>query len=1774
MMACFGGINDTFSQPEDVLAGYQVSNAWAWEQMSPSTASATMELNDLVLDQRGTLWLATRIGLFLKSGDSFLRFAPERFGFGTNRVSHVLADSLNNVYIMTELGELGFVSGGRLVRLTNVQGELALSKIWPTRFELVEGSIWTSTQDGVVRLDQDRVVTINDHPGLRDARAIWARSPAWYYAVSNEGLFEVRDGQVRKLLNNRDALISGRVLVGVAAVDRSETLLLMTQGTPVLFEPARGEVAQVLSSIQGPGRSIHRTTDGSIVFSTYNSALYLWDGSPSIEEIMSAGRGNPTLRWTERWDEATWRGLVRLSSTLVSDVERSSRPEVIGSEGEVSRGPIVHVDGRGSIWLGAERGLLQMSARRPGMRWSAVGANIYPVVETSEEEIIFGRWDRRQWVQTTSGNFLSFSDRKSDPFGFPVSLEIDAQRRLWGAGGAVRVMDLDRRLPLTLASPTELDTDARAVLSLPDGSMWIAFESDVWRLSNFQQDGGILGADWTRVSLDSTRLETAGFNRFMVQLQDGNIVLGRFGSPLSIYVADRAQFEPLVPGALRNARDLWQDREGYAWVVGDTGGICRLSMGYAGRKPKGDTPDITTDLYCISDEHGVESDLTRHRIISPDGEHLFVNTNRGIYLYRRDDLMQATNDPGHRVVGILLSRYFEVPLEGNGGVQQAGLLTKRGQIVFPTTSGLITIDPDTILKTLALDVYQDVRALSHTALNGRVELPSTHDPLRVFVQSHAPVYQKDLIVQYRVRPTGTGWQTVPSSHVLELISLGPRESVLEIRSGLLGSWSDTYRLTLYRAPFWFESYVIWIIIILGVVFLGFLVSSTREREISRSLTLERTRRDRLARAYERSQELTPVALMETPQTLSADLQLLAAGNEDGESKSIINPAAMVMLQAQALEQAIQQGLVKRQWLQVNLKAFFETTFQLNPVVQTVDPTAEGMVDISAFRIGLRHLNDVLHRESTAITLAIHDETGPSQGSRSIMITWIDGPNDMPSDEGDTFDWVQADAQTQRALRLIAFAGARPLLNVVEDQVTLRLSITTSPVADAVSHRPALTYPMVRVQLDCSDPSMVARAREVLQHDAIFYVEASDTLVDGQTSLSFDLRIKIRDHAVRRVVGVERPSSGPLVISIQGPPEELDALLKSALLDYSADIIGAVMDRSRSELLARLGEELVDRNASTLISSFRTILDDVESLTTLLRSQLDAGDHRAAIPTADRLQSVLSEYVVPDMGQKKPRFGEWLRDFAAYIQRVCQVDLNLDVRSDIPVSRAWLNYVRPVLALIFLHPKTVNASGNFYVTVDQSRNSFRVEGRYNTLSTSSKRLDWVASLTALVELIQGHLEVDQSSDDVRLSLVVPIPTPPETRKVYGLVEDATTWALAEDLDVDLRSFAYLGQVQIDPRAPSPVLMLDGSKIDGWPAVSIGQLRKALPGFTFGVVVDLDAEMLPRIIRLVHEDTNLILTRGEHWDWSEKINELALSDVIWSDSVSRFLDQYNYDAKYSRPLSAREWDILQHCVDGLPPKQIAEKLGIAASTVNVIRSNIASKLLSSDVSSWAQYLGPPRQASARSSSNSGATYRIVVWDYRLDRVASLERVLSGWAPVISFEVRSPTTEEVIRAEIEALSEEVVCLVGLDLDACSRWLQGDHSRAAQIILMLPSAPAEQTYRDAIRLGYRGIIATPEEVSFIREIVQQTSEGDPYVSAAIEMAWRREVLARADAHDLSQLSRRESDIVHLLHFGKSVAEVADETGLALSTVYTLRARAFAKLEIHDISALKLPPK
>ncbi|NDC89532.1 MAG: hypothetical protein EB075_12155, partial [Bacteroidetes bacterium] len=273
-----------------------------------------------------------------------------------------------------------------------------------------------------------------------------------------------------------------------------------------------------------------------------------------------------------------------------------------------------------------------------------------------------------------------------------------------------------------------------------------------------------------------------------------------------------------------------------------------------------------------------------------------------------------------------------------------------------------------------------------TVLNGRIELPSTHDPLRVFVQSHAPVYQKDLIVQYRVRPTGTGWQTVPSSHVLELISLGPRESVLEIRSGLLGSWSDTYRLTLYRAPFWFESYVIWIIIILGVVFLGFLVSWTREREMSRSLTLERTRRDRLARAYERSQELTPVALMETPQTLSADLQLLAAGNKDGESKSIINPAAMVMLQAQALEQAIQQGLVKRQWLRVNLKAFFETTFQLNPVVQTVDPTAEGMVDISALRIGLRHLNDVLHRESTAITLGHHQEAVRSLSLGEIYLT--------------------------------------------------------------------------------------------------------------------------------------------------------------------------------------------------------------------------------------------------------------------------------------------------------------------------------------------------------------------------------------------------------------------------------------------------------------------------------------------------------------------------------------------------------------------------------------------------------------------------------------------------------------------------------------------------------------------------------------------------------------------------------------------------------------------
>ena len=1772
MMACFGGINDTFSQPEDIFAEYHVTNAWSWEQMIPSTASGAMEPNDLVLDQRGALWLATRRGLLLKSGDSFLRFAPERFGFGTNRVSHVLSDNLNNVYVITELGELGFVRGGRLVRLTNQQGVPALSAVWPPRFELVEGRIWTSTQDGVVRLDGDRIVTINSHPGLRDARAIWVRSPNWYYAVSNMGLFEVRDGQVGLLLNNRDARISGSVLVGLAAVDRSETLLLLTEGPLMLFDPVGGEVKQPLSSVQGPWRSTHRAMDGSIVLSAFNAAMYLWDGGPSIREIRSPGRGNPMLRRTELWDEATWRALTRLSASMRSTAAFSARRNVIGSEGEVSQGPMVHVDDRGSIWMVTDQELLQLSARRPGIRWTAPGANIYPVIETPEEEIVFGRWDTEQWVQTVSGKILSFSDSIDDRFGFPVSLEIDSLQRLWAAGARIRVMDLDRRRSLTLDLPSGLDTEARALLSLPDGSMWIAFASDVWRLSNIRQVGGILDADWTRVGLDSTSMESTGFNRFLVQLQDGQTILGRFGSPLSAYRGERAQFEPLIPGALRSARDLWQDREGYAWVVGDTGGICRLSIGHAESVSTSDRPDIATDLYCIGDDQGVESELTRHRILSPDGEHLFVNTNRGIYLYRRNDLIQATIDPGHMVGGILLSRYFEVPLEGNGGVQQAGLLTKRGQIVFPTTSGLITIDPETILKTLSLEVFQNARVLSHTSTNDRIELPATHDPLRVFVQTQTSTYQKDLIVQYRVQPTGTNWQTVPSSHILELISLGPRESVLEIRSGLLGSWSETYRLKLYRAPFWYESYVTWIVIILGVVLMGFLVSRTREREISRTLTLERTRRDRLARAYERSQALTPVALMETPHALSVDLPLLAVGNKDGAAESIINPAAMVMLQAQAFEQAIQQGFVKRQRLRVNLNAFFETTFQLNPVVQTIDPAAEGVFDISALRVGLRHFNDVCNRGSTAITLTIHDDGGTSQGRRSILISWIDGQDDIPPDGRNTWDWVQKDAQTQRALRLIAFSDARPLLRVVGDHMTLRLSITPAPRADAESSDSTLTYPMVRVQLDCPNPSLAARAREILQRDVVFFVEASDTVVDDQTSFSSDLRVKICDNREGRLVGIERPSSGPLVISVEGPPDELDALLKSALLDYSADIVGAVIDRNRSELLARMGEELVHRNESALISSFRTILDDVGSLTTVLRSQLEAGDHRTAMPTADRLQSVLSEYVVPSVGHTMPIFGDWLLDFASYIQRVAQVDLNLDIRSDIPVSRAWLNYVRPVFTLIFLHPKTVNASGNFRVSASPSGDSFRIEGRYSTMGASSKRLEWVASLTALVDLIQGQLAVDETKEDVALSLVVPIPAPPETRKVYGLVEDASTWALAEGVDVELRSEAYLRQLQIDPRAPNPILMLDGSKMDTWPGVSIGQRTRALPGFKFGAVVNLDADRLPGIIRLVHEGMNLILARGEHWDWAEKINELSLRDQIWSDSVSRFLDQYNYDAKYSRPLSAREWDILHRCVDGLPPKQIAEELGIAASTVNVIRTNISSKLMSSDVSFWAQYLGPTGRAPARSLSAAGVTYRIVVWDYRPDRLASLERLLSGWAPVTSFEVRTPTTAAVIRSEIEALSEEVVCLVGLDVDACTRWLQGDHTRAAQILFMLPSPPVEQTYRDVIRLGYRGIVATPEEVGFIREIVRQTSAGDPYVSAAIEMVWRRQMLSRADAHDLSQLSRRESDIVRMLHFGKTVAEVADETGLAVSTVYTLRARAFAKLEIHDISALKLP--
>ena len=310
-----------------------------------------------------------------------------------------------------------------------------------------------------------------------------------------------------------------------------------------------------------------------------------------------------------------------------------------------------------------------------------------------------------------------------------------------------------------------------------------------------------------------------------VKLSDGAWLLG---DAHGLWRSEgRAEAVPVATGhgAVRDLRVS----EGHLWVGTVEHGLC------------------LAPLERLDDEGwrclGAGSSLGRatvHATLS-DGRRTWLSTNRGIGVFDTDAVL-AFVQGGPEPVALWLGRADGLrTAEANGFLGGGGVRTPDGRLWFATQEGVVEIDPARV-EAPAPPAARIAEAWTDdvvTPLPVSLELATDHAPLSLRLDAPALRWSEQLAFRYRLSEEG-GWSGASEARTLELPSLPPGESLLEVQARLGGAWGPSARLAIVRVPALQERPIFPVLVALATALFAGLVFGWRSRMVRRlNLELER-----------------------------------------------------------------------------------------------------------------------------------------------------------------------------------------------------------------------------------------------------------------------------------------------------------------------------------------------------------------------------------------------------------------------------------------------------------------------------------------------------------------------------------------------------------------------------------------------------------------------------------------------------------------------------------------------------------------------------------------------------------------------------------------------------------------------------------------------------------------------------------------------------------------------------------------------------------------------
>ena len=616
-----------------------------------------------------------------------------------------------------------------------------------------DNSLWIGSEGGgLIRYRDGRFRAFGTEDGLTNAfvRSVEQDSEGQIWVGTDDGLF--------RLVADRFERIDGRngmPQLAVHAIHEDREGRLWIGGSKLLSLKGGSAIEYPLEcqASQNRVKSIVETADGTVWVGTVSGLQRMLPGGLGADAKTKGFRAVSPFDGTVRFlretsDGRLWigtigHGLYIYSHNHFSDI---SAPNRLPSNTVLN----LFEDVEKNIWVGTQAGMLRLSK-------TPVRTVALPDASDSDAETVYQDVDGSVWI--AAANLFRLREDLAIPYQyrFPALADVrvrnvfrDREDTLWiGTDGGGVYHEVGKQLAHYTTRQGLVNNFVRAFLQSRDGSVWIATDEGVSRwtqgkFTNYQMKDGL--------SYFSTRS--------ILEDRNGDIWIGTDRGVSRLH-DDKFQSDEAVR-ALQEEK-IWaihQDPNGGLWFGTRAGGLYRWQSG-------------KLTHYTVA--QGLASNSIYELLEDRNGK-LWISGPNGISVMSRRDLEVAADDPTRRVPVTLygISEGLET-IQMCGGEKPAGILTRQGEVWFPSSKGPVRVSTDQFPPSNPAPVVIDRVLVDglQVPTGGRVSLQPTAAKLELHYGAVLLRSQERINFRYILDGFDKNWSDTSAGRIAYYTSLPP-----------------------------------------------------------------------------------------------------------------------------------------------------------------------------------------------------------------------------------------------------------------------------------------------------------------------------------------------------------------------------------------------------------------------------------------------------------------------------------------------------------------------------------------------------------------------------------------------------------------------------------------------------------------------------------------------------------------------------------------------------------------------------------------------------------------------------------------------------------------------------------------------------------------------------------------------------------------------------------------------------------------------------------------